>query len=367
MPSKWKIGSVLLIALLVLGGLVINRIEGQADTAAVDAGMQAVKTSQVEQVSRQNALRLTGTVDAAEKALITARVAGIIEALPVDNGASIQPGQTLAQIDSQPYSNLVEVSQANLTQAQVKLDSTRSLHERVRQLYEAGAASTQDYEDAQAALRAAQADVSKAQSALHNAQRDLGYTRVTSPISGVVANLSALRGQMVAVGTPLMEVHHLAEVNIIVAVGQSELGQIKTGMEAEISVDAYAEQSFRGTLETINPAASPQARVFQCKVRVPNPDGLLKAGMFANVVIYSGEARTVLSVPEKALTSKQGQFYVFVPAENTAHLAAVEIGEIFDGRVEIIKGLEAGQDVIVSNVNQLKEGDHIKILPDQGV
>lgn len=367
MPSKWKLWPWVLIAMLVLGGLVINRMQGQSQTAAVDVGVQAVKTSLVEKVTKQNNLQLTGTVDAVEKALISARVAGIVEALTADNGASIQPGQTLVQIDSQAYTNLTEVSQANLMQAQIKLESTGSNYERIKQLYEAGAASAKDFEDIQAALKAAEADVSKAQAALNNAQRDLENTRVTSPISGVLANRSVARGQMVAMGTPLMEVHNLAEVYVIVAVGQSDLGQIKIGMEADVSVDAYPGHSFKGQLTSINPAANPQARVFQCKIRVPNPDGLLKAGMFANAVIYSGEARSVLSVPEQALTSKQGQFYVFVPQGDVVSLAAVEIGEIFDGRVEIKQGLDEGQSVIISNVNQLKENDRIQILPEQGV
>lgn len=367
MPSKWKFWPLVLIAVLVLAGLVINRLQVQTHTVAVDTAVQAVKTGLAEKVTKQNTLRLTGTIDAAEKVLISARVAGIVETMAIDNGASIQPGQTLAQIDAQAYANLTEVNQANLTQAQIKLDSTRSTFERIRQLYEAGAASAKDLEDVQASLKAAEADVSKAQAALNNAQTDLGNTRVTSPISGVVANRTMVRGQMVAVGTPLMEVHNLAEVNVIIAVGQSELGQIKAGMEAEVSVDAYPGQIFKGQLTSINPAANPQARVFPCKITVPNPDGLLKAGMFANAIIYSGEARSLLCVPEQALTSKQGQFYVFVPEGDVVRLVAVEIGEIFDGRVEIKQGLMEGQAVIISNVNQLKEDDHIQILPEQGV
>ncbi|MGI6434830.1 MAG: efflux RND transporter periplasmic adaptor subunit [Syntrophomonadaceae bacterium] len=367
MRSKWKLWLLVLVLVLALGGLIINRIQGQPEAESVNAGVQAVETAAVEKATRQNILQVTGTVDAVEKTLITARVAGIVESLPVDNGARIQAGQTLVQIDDQAYRSLVTINEAALTQAQTKLNSTRASYERLKQLHEAGAVSDQDFEDIQAALTAAEADVSAAGAALSNAQKDLGYTRVSSPISGLVANRAIARGQMVAQGTPLMEVHNLSEVYVIVPIGQSELSNLKPGLPAEVTVDAFADRIFKGSLTSINPAANPQARVFQSKIKVPNPDGLLRAGMFANVKIHTGAAATVLSVPEEALTSKQGQFYVFVPQGDVVKMVAVEIGEVFAGRVEIKQGLAEGQVVISSNVNKLKEDDRIQIVTEQGV
>ncbi|NLV20410.1 MAG: efflux RND transporter periplasmic adaptor subunit [Syntrophomonadaceae bacterium] len=367
MQSKWKWWLLRLILVLALGALIINRIQGQPEFDTANAGVQAVKTAVAEKSQRQNILQITGTVDAAEKDLITARVAGIVESLNVDNGELVGAGQTLLQIDDQAYQSLVTINEATLTQAQTKLNSTRTTFDRMKQLHEAGAVSDQDFENTQAALTAAEADVSAARAALGNAQNDLSYTRVVSPISGLVVNRNVIRGQMVAQGTPLMEVHNLAEVNVIVSIGQSELGNIKLGQPAEITVDAFNDQVFKGTLTSVNQAASPQARVFLAKIKTSNPDGLLRAGMFASVKIYTGEELTVLSVPEEALTSKQGKFYVFVPQGDVVKMAAVEIGQIYDGRVEIKQGLAEGQVVISSNVNKLKEGDRIQIVTEQGV
>lgn len=247
------------------------------------------------------------------------------------------------------------------------MNSTRLSHDRLKQLYEAGALSDQDYEDIQTALTAAEADVSAANAALNNAQKDLAHTKVSSPINGLIANRAVIRGQMVAQGTPLMEVHNLSEVFVIISVGQSELGDIKEGLPAEVLVDAFADRIFKGSLTSINPAADPQSRVFLAKIRTPNPDGLLRSGMFARVKIHIGEAKAVLSIPEEAITSKQEEFYVFVPQGDTAKMLPVKIGQIFDGRVEIREGLTEGQTVICSNVNKLKEGDRIQIVAEQGV
>ena len=117
MRSKWKIGVVVFILVAALVGLVISRIMEQPATKSVNEGVQAVKTAVVEKTQRQNTLQITGTVDAAERELITARVAGIIEKINVDNGDRVEAGQILVQIDSQPYQSLVEVNEAALIQA----------------------------------------------------------------------------------------------------------------------------------------------------------------------------------------------------------------------------------------------------------
>ncbi len=367
MRSKWKLWLLVIVLVLVAGALVLNRIQGQPLAENANSGVQAVRAAQVEKSARQDMIELTGTVDAVEKTLVSARVAGIVEALPVDDGQQVEAGQTLLQIDDQAYRSLLTINEAQLAQAQVKLNTTRAAHERLQQLHEAGAVAEQDFENSQAALTAAEADVSAASAAYHNAQKDLGYTQVAAPISGLVANRAVIHGQMVAQGTPLMEVHNLAEVYVYVFIGQNELSRMQEGLPAQVSVDAYPDQVFTGSLTAINPAASPQARVFQAKVKVSNPDGLLRAGMFANVKIQVGEAATVLTVPEAALTSKQGQFYVFVPEEDVVQLVAVEIGNVFAGRVEIKSGLTEGQVVITTNINKLKADDRVQIVTEQGV
>lgn len=367
MKRQWKLWLVPLAILLVLGAFKINAMKPQQEDQAGSAAIQAVKTTRTQKITRQEALPGNGTVDPVQKAVITARVAGIVEALQVDNGTGIQAGQTLVQIDDAPYASLVTVCQAALTQAQTKLSNTRSTYNRLQQLHQGGAVSDKDFEDIRAALTVAEADVSSALSALSNAERDQGYTRVSSPIGGLVANRNVVLGQMVAQGTPLMEVQDLSEVFVLVKLGQNEVGKIRAGQTAEITVDAYPDQEFNGVVSVINPAADPEARAFVVKVRVPNPEGQLKSGMFAKVTIFTAEAHTILAVPQEALTSKQGQFYVFVPEGDLAKIRTVTIGEAMDGWVEVRGGLEEGQDVISTNVNKLKEDDHIQVTTGQEV
>ena len=178
--SKWKLWLILLVVILTLGGLIVKQMQDQSSLQQADAGVQSVRTAQAEMVTRQSNLNVSGTIDAVEKVLVSARVAGVVEALHVDDGDSIRAGQTLVQIDDQPYANLVEAGKAALRQAQTKLESTRSTYDRLKQLHQAGAASDKDLEDIQAAVTVAEADVSQAQAQLNSYQTDLGNTRVAS-------------------------------------------------------------------------------------------------------------------------------------------------------------------------------------------
>lgn len=99
MRSKWKLWLLLLVLFLGLGGLVITKLQSQPELKSANAGVQAVETALAEVSERQNVLQFTGTIDAVEKNLISARVAGIVENMPVDNGDPIKAGQTLLQID----------------------------------------------------------------------------------------------------------------------------------------------------------------------------------------------------------------------------------------------------------------------------
>lgn len=367
MRSKWKIWIPVLIVVLALGGFIINKIQAQPAAEKASRGVQAVRSAAAEKTKSQKILQVTGTIDAADRELITARVGGIVESLHVDNGDLVKAGQTLIQIESQGYESLVAVNESALTKAEVQLNSTRTVFERMEKLHEIGAVAEQDFENTRAAYIAAQADVSAASIALDNARRDLGHTRVSAPINGLAANRNVIRGQMVAPGTPLMEVQDLAEVFIYISIGQDDVGSIKTGMTAEVTVDAFPGHIFEGVLTSINPAANPQGRVFTAKVTAANPDDLLRAGMFANVKIHTGAELAILSVPEEALTTKQEQFYVFVPQGDAVKMIPVEIGQVYDGRVEITQGLTEGQVVITSNINKLKENDRIQIVAEQGV
>lgn len=364
--NKWKLWLFPIPFILMIGLWCSGSINGEQSNVDNASPGQSVLVAAVQEVQKEQQLDMNGTVNPYEKAIATARVAGVLEEILVENGAAVYAGQPLAVIDSEPYRNGLQMAQAALQKAEAGLNNSEADYLRLQQLYEGGAISDKDLQDMELALQAVRADYQTALTAVANAERDLRHTTVTAPIDGVVVNRNVNKGQMLSAGYPLMEVENISSIYVDVKVRQQDLPCIEVGMKAEVSVDAVNEAVLTGAVAVINPSADPAARVFAIRVKADNPEHKVKAGMFATVKIHTGKTGPVLLIPQQALTSKQDRYYVFVPQDNErAKLQQVEIGDITGQTVEITKGLQAGQQVVVTNVNKLKDNDLIVISGGQ--
>ena len=359
--SKWKLWLIPLMAVLAFGVYKGTELFWNNNNDEQPARVHTVQLAEVSRINTEKTLSLTGTVEAWEEALISPKVAGRVARVAVENGAGVAVGQQLVLLDNEEYHNAVTITRTELKKAEVGLNNARVNYERYSELHREGAISKKDFEDMEIALAMAEAEVDAAAAGLDNAERALRDTAVTSPISGVVANRNVTTGQVVSPGMPLISVLNISSVYIVVNIEQNPLSMIKPGLKAEVAVDGYGDKMFDGVVEIINPAANRAAWVFETKIKVDNKDRLLKPGMFARVEINTGNPQEVAVVPREALSGNKGMFFVFVAEGDKAVRQDVEIGQIVNGLVEIKAGLEEGQQVLVTNVNKLKDGDSIAI------
>lgn len=361
MKYKWKLWLVPLVGLLILGLFKGGDLWGQKKETPKDVHIQTVAVKAVDKVKKENTLALTGNLEAFSEATVSAKVAGKVSQVTVENGAAVAAGQPLVLLENQDAVNLLAINQAALKKAEANLVPARTNFKRYKELYEGKAISQKDFEAAETGQMLAEADVNSAAASVASAEEGLRNTTITSPLSGAVANRNVNVGQVVSPGTPLMLVDDISSVYVLVNVEQKDLAKIRPGLPAEITVDAYSDRKFAGVVEIINPAASKSARVFETKIKVDNQERLLKPGMFAKVDMKTGEVEEVPAVPQDALVSKQGLFFVFVAEGDLVKRQQVEIGQIIDQFVEIKSGLSVGDKVAVTNVNKLKDQDRIKI------
>lgn len=361
MKYKWKLWLVPLMAVLVFGLFKGGNIWGQKKEASPDIQVQTVATNAVATVKKENILALTGSLGAFKETTISAKVAGRVSQVAVENGTAVAVGQSLVLLENQDAVNLLTINRAALKKAEASLDTARINYDRLKELYEGKAISKKDFESAETGLEVAEADASSAAAAVANAEESLRNTTIVSPLDGVVANRNINVGQVVSPGVTLMAVEDISSVYALVNIEQKDLGKINPGLQAIVTVDAYSDRKFPGVVEIINPVANKAARVFETKIKVDNEEHLLKPGMFAKVEIKTGEAQEVLAVPQNALTGKQGMYFVFLVEGDKVKRQQVEIGQIIDQLVEIKSGLSGGQEVVVTNVNKLKDQDRIKI------
>jgi RND family efflux transporter MFP subunit len=363
-PDKKTLAILLLAAAFVAAAaLGVMRLRAPVPT---QSRVQSIKVQAVGQVQKENALELTGSVEAVQNAVVSAKSAGRVSEISVENGTRVAAGDILVKVEDTDYINQLAASQAVLDKALTNLASLTQDYSRGKTLFQAGAISQKAMDDLENGLKAARADVAAAEASVANAREALAGASIRAPISGLVANRNVKLGQMLAAGTPVLLVEDLTEVFVLVKVGQKDLDYIKIGLDCSVGVDTYPDQKFTGRVMVINPAAEAGSRVFECKIKVKNPDELLKPGMFARVSIKIGEDQPVLAVPLEALSSKQGLYYVLVPEGDVVKEKKVEIGALMGTMVEIKSGLSDGQTIVISNVNKLKDGDHIQISSGQG-
>jgi len=359
--KKWLWLPVLLILAFGLFKTADHFKKGKHVNAPGDLSIQVVEAKEAVKVMKEETLSYTGTIEAVDEAVISAKIAGRVSRVNVENGDAVASGAALVSLESQEYVNAVTINRALLQKAEVNLSTVKTNYQRIKTLYESGAVSKKDFEDVEASLKLAEAEVSSAAANLANAEESLRNCTVSAPIDGVVTDRSVSNGQVLPAGTQLMLIKNISDVYMIINVEQKELARITRGMEAVVTLDSYPGRRFTGKVEIINPSADKSARVFETKIRVNNDDNLLKPGMFAKAEIKTGKTEEILAVPQNALTGKEGMFFVFTAEGDKANRRQVEIGQVIDQLVEIKSGLTEGQKVVITNVNKLKDQDSIRI------
>jgi membrane fusion protein (multidrug efflux system) len=354
---KWPLVILVIFILIVAGRRFLNR-----STAATSVpNSQTVQVLTIGKEKKADVLELSGNIEANDSAVISSKFGGKVQQVPVENGMKVTNGQVLLLMEDGQQQSGVLAAQSSLEKAQANLANVQKTYNQTKSLLAAAVVSQSDFDKAQLALNVATADEKAAEAALANAQEVLRDTRIFSPLNGFVADCKIKTGQVVGAGTPLMTVQDLASIYVVVKINQEYISQLKPGLPAEISTDAYPGRKFEGKVAIINPVADSTTRSFEVKISVPNPDFLLKPGMYAQADLTLGTALDVISVPQTAVSGKEGLYYVFLLEENKAKRQTVEVGATMGKNIEIKSGLKVGQQLIVSNVNKLKDGDLIKI------
>ena len=249
----------------------------------------------------------TGTISAVKTVLVGSQVSGIIAALHADYNSPVRKGQRLAELDPTPFQATVAQRQADLEQAVVQQRQSELAFRRQERMLADELTPQSDYDDAKAAQDAARARVEQARAALDQAKTNLAYTRIVSPIDGVVVERQYDIGQTVAASFQAPTLFTIAEdlkrMQVQADVDQSDIGRIEVGQEARFTVDAYPGEEFRGRITQIrlNATVNQNVVTYPVILEVPNPEEKLRPKMTADVTIDVATVHDVLRVASAAL------------------------------------------------------------------
>ena len=372
-----------LIAALVSGG-GLWYTENRASGADV-----SYRTARVRRGSLRSTIQATGTLSAEETVDVGTQISGTIREIYVDYNDKVKEGQLIAVMDSRTQQADVDMAKANVLSAKADLakanakllKANRDLN-RTRQLVKKDLiarseldADVADQATAKADVLVAQAKVAQYEATLRKQEINLSYTKIYSPVDGVVVAKNVEKGQTVAASYQTPSIAEIArdlkQMQVEVNVDEADIGSVKVGQRAEFTVDAYTDATFTGSVTQvrISPKSSNSVVSYTVIVKVNNDEEKLMPGMTANVSLIVTEKNDILLVPNAALrfnpnvnTSVQAQMG---PRRRGGNVAAVETPGVYvlmnkkpvkievekgitDGtRTEILSGVEEGTEVLV--------------------
>jgi len=363
----------------IIAGLIVVIIVVSGGYLLLKKGKNGIryKTEKVTRGDIVSTVTATGTVNPVTTVLVGTQVSGTIKHIYVDFNSPVKRGQVVAQIDPATFEAQVEQAKANLSNAKANLqkaeatlnDAKRTM-ERNRTLFSKDLIARSDldtaetnYETAMAQVEAARAQVEQAKASLKVAETNLMYTRIVSPVDGIVISRNVDVGQTVAASfqTPTLFTiaQDLTKMQIDCNVSEADIGRVKTGQTVEFTVDAFPDLLFKGRVSQVRnaPITVQNVVTYDVVVRVDNPEFKLRPGMTANVSIIVEEKKDVLRIPNSALRFRPSW------VEREKRMGKGKGVWIMDGdkpkRVELSTGISDGSYTEV--ISGLREGDNVII------
>lgn len=333
-----------------------------ADEAAEDEAVERVVSISASTAATDvvvDPVIVTGVVKPKREVVIAAEGSGRVIDLPAALGRRVARGEELARLDSAVQRAQLDQARAQADQAAAGLELAEAELARVQELHGQGASTDRDLEAASIQVRTSRAQHTAAAAAVRLAERAVSDTTLRAPFAGTISMVRLELGALVGPGTAAFGLVDLSETKIGLGVAGREVPLLQEGQPARVRIPSLGEQGFEGRLTAISPTTDPRSRTWPVEVTVPNPAGVLRAGMVARVQIVVGERQAVV-VPEGAVVEGDTP-RVFVVEGDLAVERRVDLGRSADGRVEVRSGVQAGEQVAVLGSQHLSDGVKVSI------
>jgi RND family efflux transporter MFP subunit len=366
--TLWSIALVLIVLIVTaffVGWVPLHKRQAliYAEAREQEQALPRVEVIEVGRSSRNNELKLPGSIEALTEAPILARANGYIKRRMVDIGDRVEAGQPVAEIEEPEVDAQLAQARADLNTAQANSRLAEITAKRYQDLAKSEAVSRQDVDNAVGDYAAKQAMVQSAAANVKRLEEMESFKRVYAPFSGVVTLRNVDVGALVNAGSTLLfRVAQTSTLRTYVNVPQADASFIRPSQPAQLSVSNLPGRHFMGTVARTANSLDPTSRTMLVEVQVPNPNGVLLPGMYAQVDLSDARANPPLLVPGDVLVIRaNGTQVAVVHPDRTVHFQKIEIGRDYGDRLEVINGLEEGDMIIVNPHDAVREG--VKVNP----
>lgn len=312
-------------------------------------------------------IEATGQLLARSDAAVAAQVGGQVTRLHVDEGAAVEQGQVIVEIDPELHALEVTSQRAVVAEARAQLAEAKRESGRVESMRSRGAASEADVDQAQTQLELARARLEAARARLGLAERALADSSVTAPFAGRVARRYVNEGEFVSTGKPLFDLVALDDMEVEFHLAERDSGRVAVGDRVKVRVAPFPDEVFPASVSVVSPKIDSRTRTLRVKARVENPEGRLRPGLFARVDLGVAARKDIVMVPEEALLLRADGAVLFrMAGEREVERVAVQTGLRRDGLVQIVDGLAPDDRVVVRGQALLVDGAVVDLRTEDG-
>lgn len=344
-------------------------------------------------------IEIVGTLAADEETVVSTEVEGRVVELRVDMGSVVRRGEVLARLESRDFELRLADAEAALQQVRARLglppdrdqmdpeetaivrqaraayDDARLRFQRIRQLRNRGVVSQQEFDQAEAALRIAEARYESALEEVRGllaqleqlrarvalARRELEKTVIRAPISGAVVARHTALGELLRRNDRVVTLVKTDPLRLRADVPERYAGSVGLGRRLTFTVDAAPGETFQGTIVRVSPSARSETRSITIEAEVRNPGGRLRPGYFARAQVVVEPGAKAILIPARAIIASVGLAKVFVLEGDRARERLIKTGARVNTDVEVLEGLRSGERLILSNLDRLGEGTRVRV------
>jgi membrane fusion protein (multidrug efflux system) len=306
-----------------------------------------VETAKARPVRSTQEIRTIGSLQSAESVKVAAEVPGRVAEILFREGQPVKANEILVKLDD-------TLARAELADAEARQKLAEANLARANQLARTGSGTERARDEAIAASGTGRA-------AVELARAKLDKHTIRAPFAGLAGLRGLSVGAFVSTGTEVANIESIDPIKVDFSVPEILLTDVRVGQSVDIAVDALPGRSFTGTIYAIAPVVDVNGRSLRVRARLPNPDGILRSGLFARIVVKGGEQEVVM-IPESAVTPRGGDFLVFRIENGRAIETKVELGARKAGEVEIRSGLSAGAIVVTAGQQRLRNGSAVAVI-----
>jgi membrane fusion protein, multidrug efflux system len=324
--------------------------------------IRPVRAMQISSAGAENMIELAGDIQPRYESRLGFRVGGKVIARQVEIGSVVKRGQVLMQIDPRDLQLSQSQANASVNAAASNLSLAKAEYERYRDLRQKNFVSQAVLDAKEAAYKSALANHEQSNAALNIATNQNSYANLVADADGVVTALQAEAGQVVAAGTPVVQLARTGEKEARISIPEDQVELVRQVKEMQVRIWANQALVLRGQLRELSPVADPATRTYTAKISIANAPPEVRLGMTATVSFITKANKNLIRLPLTALLNEKNQTSLWVIENSVVKSVPVQVGGVMGNEVVIASGVNAGQMIVTAGVNTLRPGQKVKVL-----